>query len=362
MMEFCYKEKSFVFNGSNGSDEAILLINLGSPLSYCKKDVKKYLTEFLMDENVINIPYPLRYLLVKGIIAPFRTGYSSLKYKDIWDEKYNTFPLIKSSIDVARSLSTISGKVVSVAMRYSEPSIYDSLTALKKLNRIKKLYVFPLYPHYTYSTFKTACDKVKDEMKRIGWQDLELYFSKPFYDNAEYRNILSDSIAPYLEKPFDKLVVSYHGIPLSHLSDSCRFNNGNIFYDDSYHNTECHDGELCYRFNVEQSFRFLIKDLGIDKNKIELVYQSRLGKNKWMKPYIWERVRAWSREGAENILVVCPSFVSDCLETLNEINVYYRDIFLSEGGKSFTYIPCVSIDKRFVNMIDNYEEYEKHES
>lgn len=362
MMDSYYKKKSYVFNDLSESDEAILLINLGSPLSYSREDVKKYLTEFLMDKNVINIPYPLRYLLVKGIIVPFRTAYSSSKYKDIWDEKYNTFPLIKDSIDFAKSVYLISNKIVSVAMRYSEPSIRDSLLALKKIDKVKKLYVFPLYPHYTYSTFKTACDKVNEELINISWKNLDVHYAKPFYDNMEYRSILAKSVAPYLDKPFDKLIVSYHGIPLSHLSDNCQKNNGEINLGYDNHNEKCQDKTLCYRFNVERSFRYLIEDLGIDRNKVELVYQSRLGKNKWMKPYIWERIDLWKKEGLQNILVVCPSFVSECLETLNEINMYYKDIFLSNGGKSFTYIPCVSGMEEFARMIINYTNYEKQES
>lgn len=353
MMVSKYNHKTYIYNKDTDSDQAVLLINLGSPLSYQHKDINDYLSEFLMDRNVIRMPYPFRFLLVKGIIVPFRTKYISPKYKTIWDEENKTFPLIKNSIDLAESISKLSSKVISIAMRYSNPSIKDALQGLKDLNKIKKLLVYPLYPHYTNSTFVTACEKVQKELRNIGWDDVEISYAKHFYKNEEYRKILAKSVLPYMDKHFDKLIVSYHGIPLSHLSEHCRKENGKTDYSIERHDEYCEDKDLCYRQNVEDSFRMLIEDLSIDKSKAELVYQSRLGKHQWLKPYIWERIESWNDEGVKDILIICPSFVTECLETTNEIDMYYKDIFLSKGGKSFTYIPCISAMDEFVKMIVN---------
>lgn len=349
-----YTKKSYIYNTSSDSEEAIMLINLGSPISPNRKDVKKYLSEFLMDGNVISIPYILRYMLVNGIIAPFRSSYSASKYKQIWNNELNTFPLIKESVDLAEKVSGYTNKVVSVAMRYSFPDIRSALIGMKQLNRIKKIKVLPLYPHYALSTFKTAWEKVLKEVRSIKWRNIKLECMPAFFDNKTYREILAGSIKPYLNKPFDKLIVSYHGIPISQLSSTCRKDNGNTNYCKNHNTMGCTDYDMCYRNHIETSYSYLIRDLGLRPDKAELVYQSRLGKFEWMKPYIWERVVKWADEGVENILIVCPGFIADCLETISEIDIDYREMFLSNKGKSFTYIPCIANCEDLAKMIVEY--------
>lgn len=335
------------------SRRAVLVVNLGSPRSPEVVDVRAYLTEFLMDEHVISIAYPLRALLVKGIIAPRRAPYSAKNYRTIWDEITRTFPLVAHTARIAEGLAQQTSMPVAMAMRYGEPSTASALEALTQIRGLEEVVVLPLYPHYTRSSFYTAVEHVYSEAKRLG-----VFYSlscvRPYYDYPPYRAALADSVRPYLGQDFDKLIVSLHGIPLSHLDRSCVYSNGKTNY--CYDRPAEHQSggaEPCYRYHCESTARFLAEDLGLSEDRVELVYQSRLGWHPWLKPYMKERIQSLPREGAKRVLVVCPGFVCDCLETYYEIDQEYHEEFLAAGGTTFTYIPCLNSSSSCIDLFSS---------
>lgn len=335
---------------------AILLVNLGSPASPRVADVAEYLKTFLMDERVIAIHPFWRSLLVKGLIVPRRAKYSAQNYRYIWDEESETFPLVRHSATLAESLSKKMRRCVGLAMRYGEPNMDDTLRQLHQLG-VRSVQVLPLYPHYTRSSFETASVHALDRLRALGL-DMELNILNAFYHDSAYRRVLAESVRPYLREDLDKLVVSMHGIPLSHLTMPCRADNG--------HTERCRLSQhtpqqrmTCYRLHCEEGAEFLRQDLGLPADKVELVYQSRLGNHEWMRPYFADRVREWAKEGAKRIAVVCPGFICDCLETIHEVDVEYREEFMHHGGERLDYIPCLNSSEDFVQvlaqLIDSYE-------
>ena len=190
-----------------------------------------------------------------------------------------------------------------------------------------------------------------EEARRLGLS-LRFRLLPPFYREESYRRVLSEQVRPYLSEPFDRLIVSMHGIPLSHIPKECRQHNGHTDYcahRRGWH--ERHAEEDCYRLQCEETRAQLQQDLGLEDGQVELVYQSRLGRHEWMRPYMSERIQRLAHEGAERIVVVCPGFVCDCLETIQEIDSYYRSEYLHSGGKSFTYVPCLNSSPAFVRVL-----------
>lgn len=330
---------------------AVLVVNLGSPRSPEVADVRSYLTDFLMDEHVISLHHLLRTILVKGIIAPHRAPYSAQNYRTIWDEETKTFPLIAHTARIAEGLSERMRLPVAMAMRYGEPSAATALEALEQLRGLEEVVVLPLYPHYTRSSFFTAVEHIYREAKRLG-VSYELLCVRPFYDHQLYREVLASSVRPYLNRPFDRLIVSLHGIPLSHLAKPCAQHNGDTSF--CYNRVEAHrdvTSEPCYRLHCECTAKYLAQDLGLESSRVELVYQSRLGWHPWLRPYMKERIQQLPTEGVKDILVVCPGFVCDCLETYYEIDEEYHEEFLAAGGRSFTYIPCLNSSADCIDLL-----------
>lgn len=337
-----------LYLAGEGHKRAVLLINLGSPASAEVQDVKPYLTQFLMDERVISIPYFWRALLVKGIIVPQRAAYSAANYRSIWEEETETFPLVRHSASIAYELSQRMQCPVALGMRYGSPSMDDALRALVDLG-VEEVMALPLYPHYTRSSYETAAIYALEHNRRLGL-GLNIRLVPPFYAHPAYRRVLAEQIRPYLEQPYDKLLVSLHGIPVSHLSAVCRQHNGQTDY--CYTRPHTHaERWSCYRLHCETTLELLRADLALPADRVELVYQSRLGRHEWIKPYLSERIKALPREGCRRVLVVCPGFVCDCLETIYEIDVEYREEFLASGGEQFTYIPCLNSNSDFVSVL-----------
>ncbi len=340
-----------LYGAKQGAQEGVLLINLGSPASPSVADVRSYLETFLMDERVISIAPFWRSLLVRRIIGPRRAPHSASNYAKIWDAESGTFPLVRSSARLAHELSIRLEKPVGLAMRYGKPEMDEALLALQGLG-VQRIKLLPLYPHYTRSSFETAVVHALERAKALG-VEAELEIVPPFYNDKLYRQVLAGSIRPYLEEPFDKLIISMHGIPMTHLSRPCQASNGDR-HRCLEHQHSPQEQMTCYRLHCESTYTYLCQDLGLAPEQVELVYQSRLGLHEWIKPYFSRRVKAWPQEGAQRIVVVCPGFVCDCLETLEEINVDYRHRFLASGGKSFTYVPCVgNTGAAFIDVLEH---------
>ncbi len=322
-------------------------MNLGSPDSTELKDVKKYLTQFLMDERVIDVPYLLRTILVKGLIIPFRTAKSAEAYKKIWTEDGS--PLVILTMQLQQALQPFLDAPVEVAMRYRNPSpqvAYENL--LKKIPELDEVILFPLYPHYAMSSYETAVEYMKDIYQKNKYH-FKLKVVGPYYNNEDYINALAVSMKPYLENEFDHFLFSYHGIPERHLRKEDMTGNHCMKTTDCCEvNSPCH--AFCYRHQIRTTTRLVIEKLQIQKEKFSISFQSRLGKG-WLQPFTDVRLQEMPKEGIKKLVIACPAFVSDCLETLEEIEMRGREIFMNAGGESFTMIPCLNTEPIWVQAI-----------
>ncbi len=330
---------------------AILLMNLGSPDSTQVKDVKRYLTEFLMDERVIDMPFWKRTLIVRGIIVPFRAPKSAEAYKSIWTKDGS--PLIHLTKDLQKAVQKNFEEIVEINMRYGNPSTENVLRKLhQQIAGLEEVILFPLYPHYAMSSYETAVQQVKDVHKEHGYGST-LVVIKPYYKEAVYIDALAESIQPYLEKDFDKILFSYHGVPERHIlkgditgchclrSETC-----------CYTPSPAH--EFCYRHQCVITTELVVNKLAIPREKAEQTFQSRLGRDPWLKPYTAKRLAELPKEGVKKLLVACPAFVSDCLETLEEIAEEGKHIFMEAGGESFTMIPCLNTHPKWIEAVTKW--------
>lgn len=330
------------------SKQALILVNLGSPDSTAVKDVRRYLNEFLMDERVIDVPYLLRLFLVKGLITPFRAPKSAAAYRSIWWEDGS--PLIVLSRQLQEAVQQISDIPVEIAMRYGNPSpafVYQKLQA--QYPELEEAIILPLYPHYAMSSFETAAEYMKTEHAKGGY-GFKLKMLEPFYQNKSYLEALAGSIAPYLDKPYDKILFSYHGIPERHIKKS-DITGCHCLQKENCCQSASHAHAYCYRHQCFETTRLVAERLNIPADKMQQSFQSRLGRDPWLTPFTATRLEELPGEGVKNLLIVCPAFVSDCLETLEEIAEEGRESFLHAGGESFTLIPCLNTQAAWVRTV-----------
>ena len=328
----------------------ILLMNLGSPDSTSVKDVRRYLNEFLMDEKVIDIPFIARALLVRGIIVPFRAPKSAEAYRTIWTKDGS--PLINLTKDLQKAVQEKMEEPVEIIMRYGNPDPTDGFEKLlKAVPDLNEVILFPLYPHYAMSSYETDVDYSYEIHHKKNYR-FKLTTIKPYYDDADYINALAASIQPYLDQQYDQIVFSYHGIPERHIRKSdttkshCLQVNDCCNVDSSAHKT-------CYRHQVFATTKLVTEKLNIPADKYTLTFQSRLGKG-WLQPFTDIRLEALPKEGIKKILILCPAFVSDCLETLEEIAERGKETFMHAGGESFIMVPCLNTNSLWVDAITKW--------
>jgi ferrochelatase len=338
--------------------KGIVLMNLGSPDSTEVKDVKKYLMQFLMDGRVIDYPYVLRALLVGGIIVPLRAAKSAAAYKRIWTDKGS--PLVDTTRNVQTQLQQEIAEPVEIAMRYGNPSVEFAFKKLVAENPdLEEVLAIPMYPHYAMSSYETAVEYAKEihDKKKFGFR---LNFVKPFYDNAEYLEAMRSNIAPYLaDNDFDHVLFSFHGIPQRHITkgdvthNHCLKTENCCFVPSVAHAT-------CYRHQCLTTAKMLAESLNIPESKYSHSFQSRLGREEWLKPYTDFRLKDMPGEGIKKLLILCPAFVSDCLETLEEIAMEGEETFLHAGGEKFTMIPCLNTNPVWISALAKWSgEYAK---
>jgi len=338
--------------------KGILLMNLGSPDSTSVRDVRKYLNEFLMDERVIDVPFLWRFLLVKGIITPFRAPRSAEAYRSIWTEKGS--PLIDLTRQLQQSLQELVEEQVEIAMRYGSP---DPAIAFERLLQrapsIEEVILVPLYPHYAMSSYETAAEYAKKIHEKNKFS-FKLRIVEPFYRNEDYLQALADSIRPYLSKEYDHLLFSYHGIPERHVHKTDITGNHCLKVENCCAvDSPAH--AFCYRHQIITTTNLVAELLGVPKEKYSFSFQSRLGRDEWLKPYTARRLEQMPGEGIKKLLIVCPAFVSDCLETLQEIAIEGKESFLHSGGEILTYIPCLNIRPGWVESLKTLCEMRKSE-
>lgn len=317
----------------------ILLINLGTPDSPKTSDVRTYLTQFLNDPRVIDINPIARFILVNGIIVPFRSFKSAKLYKAIWTKDGS--PLLINSLKMKDLLQKELGEnfIVELGMRYQNPSLELALNTLKAA-QVEKIIMIPLYPQYASSSTGSSVTEAMRLMKNWDVTPSTEVISK-FYDNPDFIDACVDRAQKYDLSAYDYFVFSYHGLPERHImkgsahygADSCKLG--------SCCDTITEKNQYCYRANCFETTRQLVKRLNIPQGKFETTFQSRLD-NKWIKPYSDKVVEAKAKEGMKNILVFSPAFVADCLETIYEIGAEYDEIFKEHGGNKVTLVESLN--------------------
>ncbi len=328
----------------------LLMINLGSPDSTSVKDVKKYLDEFLMDERVIGKSYWFRWFLVKVIILNTRPKKSAKAYKKIWWKEGS--PLIVLSRRLFDKVLKLVKFPVALAMRYGSISIINGLKELDEKG-VKNITVLPLYPHYAMSSYETVVEKVKDEVK-TNFPHLKIKTVKPFYKEKNYIDLLCNKIKATIDKiDYDHILFSYHGIPISHLKISDP-TNSHCYKVKNCCSVHSKAHEFCYKHQVIETTEAVINKLKIDKNKYSNAFQSRLPNEAWLKPYTDDELVRLAKEGKKRLVIVTPAFVTDCLETLEEIAMEGKEEFLEAGGESYHYVPCLNDDDDWAALISKW--------
>jgi len=328
--------------------KAILLVNLGSPRDLKLSSIKEYLTEFLTDDNVIDLPKIIQKILVKNIIVPFRSKKTQEAYNSIW--KKDGSPLIINTKSLAKKLSDKTNYSVEIAMRYQYPSIKQAIEKL--INKgCKEIIAVPLYPHYAQSTIFTTENKIKEISTSLGG-NLKISFIRPFYNEEGYINALTSLIKESLPSDFDHLLFSYHGIPERHVKNTDPSKTHCLKIKDCC-NIKADAHQFCYRHQVLETTKLCAKKLNIEKEKWSVSFQSRIGPG-WLKPFTDKVLDELPKKNIKKLAVVCPAFVADNLETLEEINIRAREQFIHNGGIEFTYIPCLNDNNNWVDFLSNY--------
>ena len=325
--------------------KGILLINLGSPRDLELKSIKDYLKEFLSDDLVIDYPKFLQQILVNWIIIPSRYKNTREAYSEIWTE--NGSPLIHDTIALGEKVGAKSGALVEVSMRYQFPSIEEGLKKLKAKG-CSEIFVVPLYPHYAMSTVLTTEREVKRIESKLGL-DLQLNFIGAFYNEGGYISSLSDVINRNRQKESDYLLFSYHGIPNRHLIKTDPTKNHCLKVKNCCE-IESKAKPFCYKAQVLETSKLCAKKLELKDNEWGVSFQSRIGPG-WIQPFTDKELVRLAEEGIQNLDVVCPAFVTDNLETLEEMNIRGRETFIEAGGKSFKYIPCLNDEESWVDFL-----------
>ena len=318
--------------------KGVLLVNLGSPDSTDTKDVKKYLDEFLMDPRVIDVPRWARILLVRGIILNTRPKKSAAAYQKIWWEDGS--PLIVISERLQKKIQAKTTAPVALAMRYGSMTLKKGLQELVDQG-INDVLVIPLYPQFAMATSETINVAI-DRLKNQYFPKLEITSLPAFYNKPEYIEVLSASISEKIKTlDYEQLLFSYHGVPERHIRKSditkshCKIDRSCCVSPSEAH-------QFCYRHQCMETTRLVAEKLNLKEGTYSTSFQSRLGFDPWLQPYTDRTIERMGLSGVKKMVIVTPAFVSDCLETLEEIAMEGEEIFHEVGGKEFTVIPCLN--------------------
>jgi protoporphyrin/coproporphyrin ferrochelatase len=329
---------------------AVLLANLGSPDSTSVPDVRRYLREFLGDERVLDIAAPLRWLVLEAFILPTRPKRTAHAYSKIWTDEGS--PLVATTEKVRSKLAGALGEVVPVhvAMRYGNPSITSALSALAA-EGCEELLLFPQYPHYAMASWETVVVRIYEEARRIA-PAMRVSCVKPFSGDPDYIEMLHTVAEPFLKAGYDHLLFSYHGIPVRHLTKA-----------DSSHAhctrfaeccTTCSPAHAtCYRAQCVRTTSEFAKRARLDPSKYSMSFQSRLAGEPWLEPFTDFEFARLPKAGVKRLLVMCPSFLTDCLETLEEISMAGKETFLNAGGEYFEKVLCPNDSPAFIDFLAN---------
>lgn len=311
----------------------ILLVNTGSPKTFRPKDVREFIEAMLSDPKVMALPHWFRTILVKGIIGPFRQFTSAKHYSMIWDKEHDKSPLLFNMEQLRQKLEDKSRMPVEIGMRYLQPSINEALDRLCARGvQLHEVIVLPMFPQYAESSYKTVVDEVgicffsKPHPYR-------LRFIEPYFNHPAYINALVKSLEPYVSRPFDRLLFSYHSLPLNHVDEGWRKGR-----------------EFDYVYQLKETSRLVAKKLEIPANKYRIVYSSAMGK-KWLGPDILETLKSMAKENIQTVIAITAGFSCDNLESLFDIHTRARKLFEKYGGREFQFVPCLNSEDYWVEAI-----------
>jgi ferrochelatase len=326
---------------------AVLLVNLGTPDSPHPKDVYKYLIEFLTDGRVIDKPWGFRQLLVRALIVPLRYRQSAKSYKEIWTKDGS--PLMVNSRKAQELLQKALGSSfhVELAMRYQNPSIESALATLLK-NPVEHLIVIPLFPQYASATTGSVHQKILEIISKLQVIP-KLTLINNFATHPLYIETITEIASSYSLSDYDHILFSFHGLPKRHLvkaNPSCKN------FSECCQKSACNMVKNCYSSQCHQTAYAIAGKLNLEKNRYSITFQSRLGKDPWLTPFTNDRIEELKLNGVKKILVFCPSFVADCLETVHEIGIEYAHEFVSSGGEKLHFVKSLNDHPMWIKTLE----------
>ncbi|NJN64585.1 MAG: ferrochelatase [Acidobacteria bacterium] len=329
-----------------------MLLNLGTPDSTSTTDVRRYLREFLSDPRVLDIHPVLRTFLLEAVILPRRPAKSAEAYRSIWTERGS--PLLFHAVDLADKVRARLGPEVQVevAMRYQNPSIAAAMEAFR-VRGVDSIAVFPLFPQYSSAAFGSGVQQVYDDASRA-WNVTPVQVVPAYYDHPAFIAAFARVTEPVLaELQPDRVMFSFHGVPVRHVQKSDESPPGSTHCraDDACCASIVHANRHCYRAQCFATARALTRALDLRADTTEVAFQSRLGRDPWIEPYTDVRIVELAKSGTKRVAVVCPSFVADCLETIEEIGMRAREDFRSEGGEELRLVPSLNSEDAWADAV-----------
>lgn len=330
--------------------KGVLLVNLGTPDNPDRKSVYKYLKEFLLDERVIDIPWLQRNLLVRAIIAPFRSGPSSRLYKKLWTKEGS--PLKTNAYKLLKGVQELLGEnyEVEVAMRYQTPTIKSGLASLRE-KAVDEIIVFPLFPHYASASTGSVHEEVMKELS--SWQVIpELKLINSYYNLDGMIEVFVENARKYDISSYDHVLFSYHGLPQRQMIKANDFNHCLSSKDCCQQITD--KNKFCYSAQCYGTTKALVEKMGLRKDQYTTCFQSRLGRDPWIQPYTSAILSERRKQGDKSLLVFCPAFVSDCLETTVEVTEEYREEFIKLGGDKLDLVDSLNDNPQWIKVVAEY--------
>ena len=325
----------------------VLLVNLGSPNSPSVADVRRYLREFLMDGRVLDVNWFVRFCVVHFAILPSRPQKTAEAYRKIWMPAGS--PLIVISRNLQAKLQQRVSVPVELAMRYQKPAIPDALRRLAEKG-VDDLLLIPLFPHYAMSSYESAVERVKAVAAKLAPQ-VRIELQPPFFEQPDYIEALVASAEDFLKNGFDHLLFSFHGLPERQIRNSDPTGRHCLAAGNCCE-TASPAHATCYRAQCFKTVAAFVARAGVPKEKYSVAFQSRLGRDPWLKPYTDYELPRLAGNGIKKLLVMCPAFVSDCLETLEEIGMRGRETFLASGGAELTLVPCLNENPLWLDALE----------
>ncbi len=325
----------------------VLVVNLGTPRSYRKADVFRYLNEFLTDGRVIDIPWPMRQLLVRGLIVPRRFRESAAIYRQVWTRDGSPLLIYGHKLQAALQEALGNGYSVELAMRYQQPSIKEALEALQQ-QRLSRLIILPLFPQYASATTGSVFQKVMECIK--GWEVIpSLSFIQDYPTDPGFIDAFAAVGRRYHPERYDRILFSFHGLPERQVQKVDV--SGKCLRSDSCCAGLCATNKNCYRAQCFATARSLAAQLELSSDDYQVCFQSRLGKDPWVQPYTEDCIRALAKDGARRILVFAPAFTADCLETSVEIGIEYAELFRELGGEELQLVESLNDNPVWVEAL-----------